>query len=113
LKKNTLRKQIISRKKEISRVFKNGKRWRSHSLCIIYQNNDFDKDRCAIIVSKKNGNSVTRNKIKRAFREVFRTNKRVSPPFYDFLFKPEPGNFLKNNEIKTAFLTCISDLEKE
>jgi ribonuclease P protein component len=111
--KNTLKKQIISGKKEISGLFKNGKRWNIDSFQIIYQKNDLNQDRCAIIVSKKNGNSVKRNTIKRTFREVFRINKRRNPPFYDYLFKPETGYLFKNQELKVAFLSWISDLEKQ
>jgi ribonuclease P protein component len=113
LENNSLKKQKISRKKEISGLFKYGERWRSNSVQIIYQKNDFDKDRCAIIVSKKNGNSVKRNKIKRIFRETFRKNKRSNLPFFDLLFKLEPGYQINSQEIKTAFLSWISDLEKE
>jgi ribonuclease P protein component len=113
LEKNTLKKQIISKKKEISGLFKYGQKWRNGSIVIIYQKNDFDKDRCAIIVSKKNGNSVERNKIKRVFREIFRKNKRNFPPFYDLLFKLEPGYKINNQEITTSFLSWISDLKKE
>jgi ribonuclease P protein component len=113
LENNTLRKQIISKKKEISRVFKFGKRWGCGSIKIIYQKNDFDKDRCAVIVSRKNGNSVKRNRIKRIFREIFRNNKRLRPPFYDLLLKLEPGYQLNSQEVKIAFITWISDLEKD
>jgi ribonuclease P protein component len=113
LEKKTLKKQKISRKKEISRLFKYGKRWKTGSINIIYQKNDFDKDRCAVIVSKKNGNSVKRNRIKRIFREIFRNNKRSITPFYDLLFKLEPGCQINSQEIKSDFLSWISDLEKE
>ena len=97
----------------ISKLFRNGIRWKNEFFQIIYVKNEFYKDRCAIIVSKKNGNSVKRNKVKRTFREVFRTNKRFCPPFYDLLFKPEPGHQFKNQEVKIAFLSWISDLEKK
>jgi len=112
LGKKTYKNQKISGKKEISRLFKTGKKWAIDSLCIIYEKNCFIQDRFAVILSKKNGNAVKRNKIKRIFREAFRKNKRKNPPFFDFLFKPEPGYDPQNAEVKNELLSWFSDLEK-
>jgi ribonuclease P protein component len=112
LEKETLKRQKISRKKDISKIFKTGKKWKSDSLCIFYNQNRLYKDRCAVIVSRKNGNAVKRNRIKRILREAFRKNKRTRPPFFDFLFKPEPDFKLHAHDVKNKILSCFSDLEK-
>jgi ribonuclease P protein component len=107
------KKQIISKKKEISFLLKTGLRWDSNCVRIIYKKNGIPQDRVAILVSKKNGNSVTRNKVKRIYRELFRVNKRITPPFFDYLFKPEPGHETQKEEIKSTIVTWFSNLEKD
>lgn len=112
MEKNTYKNQIISSKKEISFLIKSGEKWTTDSLSVFFIKNRYIKDRCAIIVSKKNGNAVKRNKIKRIFREVFRKNKRMRPPFFDFLFKPGQGFDPQTDEVTNKILSCFSDLAK-
>ena len=80
---------------------------------IIFNRNSFSHDRVGILVSKKNGNAVKRNRIKRIFRELFRNNKRSNPPFFDVLIQPEKNCLQYVEQIKSAFVTWITDLEKK
>jgi ribonuclease P protein component len=108
-----LKENIISGRKEISRIFKTGITWRSSLFKILYERNSLSNDRFAVLVSKQNGNAVERNRIKRKYREIFRTNKRSNPPFFDFLIIPGPGISPEPREIKSAFLLWVLQLEKE
>jgi len=96
LKKLLLGKaQKIKRKSEISRLFKDGRRWECFCFVLIYGQNGLPHDRFGIIVSKKLGNAVQRNRVKRVFREVYRCNIKNNPPFFDILIRPRPKeNFL-------------------
>jgi len=111
---NTLPKShVLTRKKEISALFATGNRWRGPYIRIIFNRNSFSHDRVGILVSKKNGNAVKRNRIKRIFRELFRNNKRSNPPFFDVLIQPEKNCLQYVEQIKSAFVTWITDLEKK
>jgi len=50
-----------------------GKRIRVDHLRIIYQTNQLDHSRLGLAVSRKYGNAVQRNRLKRQLRDYFRT----------------------------------------
>jgi len=78
----------IKSKTEISSLLKDGNRWKCNLFTIAYRKSSNKFDRIAIIVSKKSGSAVERNRLKRVFREVFRTAEVGGPPFFDVLFNP-------------------------
>ncbi len=47
--------------------------------------------RLGLTVSRKVGNAVVRNKVKRRLREIFRRNKQHFPVGYDFVMIARPG----------------------
>jgi ribonuclease P protein component len=94
-------------------LFATGNRRRNSFIKVFYRENSFQHDRFAVIVSKKNGNAVERNRIKRIFRELVRTHKRRYPPFFDFLIQPERSCLPHTEQTKSAFLSWLMDLEKE
>ncbi len=67
--------QRIKSKKEISFLHKSGKRWRCEFFSVAYIKSNDNFDRVAVIVSKKIGSSVFRNKVKRVIREIFRNTE--------------------------------------
>jgi len=82
----------IKSEKQISALFKSGRRWKGDHFTVIYHETGGSFDKAAVIVSKKCGNAVQRNRIKRVFREVFRTAQKCGPPFYDMLLCPQADN---------------------
>ena len=81
----------IKKKREISEVLKNGQRYSCLGYKIIYRVNEEKNDRLAVLVSRKTGNAVRRNRIKRFFREIFRKNDNEFPPYFDILIQPQSG----------------------
>ncbi|MBC8527770.1 MAG: ribonuclease P protein component [Candidatus Cloacimonetes bacterium] len=79
----------------------NGKRFRKSFFDLIvvkkdiYRNRDFG---LAVITSKKIGNAVKRNKIRRWIKEYFRKSKNCIPFNTDYLVITKPGIFEYGHE---------------
>ena len=58
----------VKKNEEFSRIIKKRQSLANHSFIIYYLKNDLDHSRIGISVSKKLGNAVIRNKIKRQVR---------------------------------------------
>ena len=86
----------IKSKQHFQYIFENGqKTFCSHGLIIsakAYQ----DKGKFAVIASKKCGNAVKRNRLKRLFREFYRLNQSKLNANRDYLF-------IANPKIKSQF----------
>jgi len=54
-------------------------------LIILAARNSENHARIGITVSKRIGTAVRRNSIKRLLREIYRRNKEIFPPGYDFV----------------------------
>ncbi|MDG5814271.1 ribonuclease P protein component [Chitinispirillales bacterium ANBcel5] len=96
----------MKKRSDISMLIKKGQRWKCPSFVIIYSENNLSYDRFAVLVSRRIGIAVKRNKIKRIFRELFRTNKIDTPPFFDILIQPRPG-------IEDKYSKLLTDCYKE
>ena len=70
--------QRLKKKKEFTRVLKNGKRAYAETLTIAYL--PAEETKVAVCVGKKYGKSVQRNRIKRLLREAFRVSPAINTP---------------------------------
>jgi ribonuclease P protein component len=68
-----------------------GKRQRTTHFTVIYRRNHIGINRLGITASKKIGNAVKRNRVKRLIREFFRLNKYHFPQSYDLVIIPYKG----------------------
>lgn len=65
----------IKQNNDFQRIYKNGKSVANRQFVIYTADNECDHFRLGISVSKKLGNAVTRNRIKRSIRECFKHHK--------------------------------------
>lgn len=103
----------IRRNRQFKQFKENGKRYnkRFFSLVVV-KNNDYGKTSpiqsgigLAVITSKKIGNAVKRNKIRRWIKEYFRKSKNRIPFNIDYLVITKPGIF------EYGYENIIRDLE--
>jgi len=62
----------LTRKSEFKSAFEQGRKFPSKHLILYILRNDLTHSRIGLAVGRKTGNAVTRNKVKRRLREIFR-----------------------------------------
>lgn len=77
----------IKKDSEFRRVYKHGKSFANRYLVIYVLKNRLGTSRVGISISKKVGNAVTRNRIRRLIKENYRLNidEKIKPG-YDIVF---------------------------
>ncbi|RQD73909.1 MAG: ribonuclease P protein component [Candidatus Syntrophonatronum acetioxidans] len=75
----------IKKNREYRDVYKKGKKFVSSFTVLYVMPNEREKTRVGITVSKKIGNSVTRNRVKRIYREVCRLKEKDMKNGYDLV----------------------------
>ena len=76
----------LSKRPEFEKVLAEGKNNRAGKLFTVFSlPNGLDRKRLGIIASKKVGNAVARNRVKRTIREIFRQIKHQIIPSTDIV----------------------------
>jgi ribonuclease P protein component len=98
----------IRKKKEFLTLYKTGRRYRGRYFHLVFGANDFEFSRLAVVVSKKIGNAVTRNKIKRRIRALFRRNKlRLKKPMDVILIAKREILDLSVSDLAAEFFSVL------
>ena len=99
----------LRKQKEFFAVKKEGTRIHTRNFVLLIRRNDLPYYRLGIIVSKKVGNAVVRNRIKRCLREFFRLNRnKFAPPPSDIVIIAKKGaNRLKTRAITEELLPIL------
>ncbi len=81
----------IKKRADFLKVYKEGTQTDTGHFKIAVLPNSLNTRRLGITVSKKTGNAVRRNRIKRCLREYFRQNKELFPPSSDIVITARTG----------------------
>lgn len=83
----------LKMKREFDTVFQNGCKGVSRALVIYVLRNSSSRNRLGLVVGKKVGNAVRRNRVKRMIREAFRLENPSLPAGFDIVCIPRIGGF--------------------
>lgn len=92
---------VVKENKDFAKIINNGNKCWNDTFSIYYDKNDLKKYRFGISVSKKIGNAVTRNKIKRQLRMIVDKFKNVYSNDKDYII------IVKRNYINLTFNEVI------
>jgi ribonuclease P protein component len=85
------KEEHIRKREDYLRIYRQGVRRSSERFTIITCRNEAGTRRLGMAVSKKAGNAVQRNRIKRLLREFFRLNKSRLPFSQDIVIIAKSG----------------------
>ena len=97
----------IRRKQDFQKVIRNKKKAYSKNTIITYAKNDVGFARIGISVSKKCGNAVKRNKIKRTIREIFRNSDFMKKTSIDVIVSMKRGRDISEKNVLAKELETI------
>jgi ribonuclease P protein component len=99
---------LLRKNWEFEAVYRHGKRLHGKGFTIIYLANNRGHNRIGISISRKLKGAVTRNRIKRIFKESFRLNREKYPRGSDIVVAVRPGFSLDSPDLITEAVTGLS-----
>ena len=115
MRKSLTKNQILKKKTEIDRIFKQGDIVSCRGMRLVTIGNNLFSDRFIIIPAKKFGNSIQRNKIRRQMKELFRlySNRVQNSEFAtckDIALVIYPGKVLDYTQLKSNFYNLLDQV---
>ena len=105
------RTQGLKKDSDFRKVYKHGKSFANRNLVMYILDNKSDSTRVGISVSKKVGNAINRNKIRRRIKESYRLNIDANVKYgYDIVFIARVA--IKEADYKDFFKKCHADVNK-
>ena len=79
----------LRKKRDFESLYSTGNRYHGRYIILIFNPNNLNLSRLGVVVSKKHGGAVRRNRIKRWIRTLFRRNKDLLKTPLDLLIIPK------------------------
>ena len=104
------KRQRIRSPREFERIYDGRQRAGDDHLLVFGAANDAGLTRFGLSVSRKNGGSVERARIKRLLREAFRLSQHDLPQGLDLVLIPRPGSGAGLEEYRCSLAQCARRL---
>ena len=102
------KKHRLRKNDDFKKVYKKGKNYWNRNLILYIMKNGLDYTRIGFSVTKKIGNSVVRNKIRRRMKEICRQNLNNIGKGYDIIFIPKKNVVdITYRDLKSAMLHIL------
>ncbi|MCF6139120.1 ribonuclease P protein component [Pseudalkalibacillus berkeleyi] len=100
------KKYRIKKNDEFQKVFRNGESFANRQFVVYFlKKSDQDYFRLGLSVSKKIGNAVTRNRVKRYVREAFHELEKDIRISYDYvIIARKPTSSMDFHEVKSSLI---------
>ena len=99
------RRYCLKSRLEISQLLRTGKKLSGACFYLVWQ--ESDSFRYAILVSRKFGNAVQRNRVKRLFREAIRLNRKLLEKTVKIAVFPAPASDKQSFELLDAEISRL------
>lgn len=104
------KEERLRKRKDFDRVFKEGKVLKGAIFSAYVLRNSLGHPRIGIIVGRKFGGAVERNRIRRLLRESYRSNKGLIGAGFDIVLLPRIGIEANFKTVEEAFKKLMTRL---
>jgi ribonuclease P protein component len=104
----------IRRKRDFIDLYRDGHRLRGRYFTLVYRSGPLGHSRLAVVVSKKVGPAVVRNRVKRRIRDIFRRTKNLIVEPTDIIVVTRKEILeLTPAELRAGYLQAIEAIKRK